>query len=372
MTGNRQLSANNKITHMQAGVVAFVMLTTFKLSLFPSVIAIEGKASAFYIVLTMALAEGAIALLSLYVASRGGLSELRIKRWLKTVICIALFPLAIIKTAGYLFEFGYFITGTMFENISNVAIFMAVLICVMYMASKGFSGISRTALLLIWSLLFALLYNAVFGELKGDFINLFPQLRGDENFGVILKSGFWFGDGFVFLFMDMSDDKKGKLRGKRWFTVSAVALSFLFTALFFLAFFAVYGESATLVNNAFYRVMTQNERAEVVGVLDWPIMLVWIINGIVSISVLACTAERALAVLFEKGLGKSAPIRPWYIGACAILTSLAYFILFENRYRYFSFTVNTVTGTVFVILQFLTVILAFGATVRRKNELQKG
>ena len=369
MTESRLLSFNNKITFMQAGVVAFMVLTTFKFSLFPSVVAMEGGFSALYVVVILAFLEGVVTLLSLYVASKGGLSEIKIHKGLKICLCIFLFPLAILKASGYLFEFGYFITGTMFENISNVAIFIAVLLCVGYLASRGFSGISRTALLLIWSLIFALLYNAVFGELRADFTNLFPLFRGQGDYTALLKSGFWFGDGFIFLFADISNDKSGKVRWKKGFVWVAVIFSFLTIVAFFLAFFAVYGESAQIVNNAFYRVMTQSDRAEVVGVLDWPIMLVWIINGIICISALFCSAERSLAVLFQKGLEKRPSLRPLFVGVCGILICLAYFILFENRYRYFTFTSNLVVGLVFVLLVAFCEVSAFVSTFRRKNEL---
>ena len=115
--------------------------------------------------------------------------------------------------------------------------------------------------------------------------------------------------------------------------------------------------------------MTQSDRAEVVGVLDWPIMLVWIINGIICISALFCSAERSLAVLFQKGLEKRPSLRPLFVGVCGILISLAYFILFENRYRYFTFTSNLVVGLVFVLLVAFCGVSAFVSTFRRKNEL---
>ena len=72
MTESRLLSFNNKITFMQAGVVAFMVLTTFKFSLFPSVVAMEGGFSALYVVVILAFLEGVVTLLSLYVASKGG------------------------------------------------------------------------------------------------------------------------------------------------------------------------------------------------------------------------------------------------------------------------------------------------------------
>ncbi len=352
---------NNRISYTQIAALIFIITTTFKVCLYPSLSSFFGGYAAFYITLIMLTIDCVTLIAAFSISKKGGVQNLHIPQALKKIISAVTYAICVVKAAAYSFEYCYFVSGTMFENINTIVILSFIIVGVIMLASKGYIGISRTALIVGWLLVFALIYNLAFGRLNGNAVNLLPMINGRGDLTMLFRSAFWFGDGFLLIFADASGEKEGKPTKKIRLLVVVIILSVLSVLAFMASYFYVFGNLSRVVDNAFYRLLSQSERASIIGVVDWPIMLIWISFALLYISLFFACSERNLSLLFRVKKQEKRKKFGLTIITAVIVTAL-FLTVFENRYNYVKFTTSYAVSAVIGVLEYGVVAAAFIAS----------
>lgn len=274
----------NKLTRAETGLTVLGLLTTFRISLLPSLLAQSVGDSAFWVALLTVLGDSVLTFVALWLAAKGGLRALPIPSAVKRVLTGGLALFCWFKVAVYLFEVADYCRSEMFDNATAWPIALILVLCITLLAAKGFRGVARTGMVCAAVSLLLLVLALFFMSFNGFGYNLYPLLRPQSVGKGWWQSLLWCGDGAVLALADIREEKPTFVRRMRW-SVLAMVMSVVGVGIFYALFVYTFGSSGRYVRYAFARMLMNSTSGEL-GALDWPIVMIWLISAILLLSVL--------------------------------------------------------------------------------------
>ncbi len=191
--------------------------------------------------------------------------------------------------------------NTLYDVTPSLFVFVPFILCATYAAWKGLRIILRVNEF-FWPFFFGgVLLLILLGLSSSDLFNLLPVLEFGPS--PVAKGAFfslpWFGD-FMPLLLLLGKLAPAKRRAKK--AILAYAGGIVLTALFFVCFFGVFGETAVRQTYAITKIGKYNTVFSNIGRLDWLPVLLILMALFVRIALdLACAAS-----CFSQALSKSA------------------------------------------------------------------
>ena len=358
---SRFLDHQNRMTRAEVAICAFMLLTTFRINRLPSVLAEAAGAGGLWVVLVGIAVDLAVLAASLWTARMGGLGALPLHPIAKRILGGLLGLFCLFKGVFYTQD----IVGYCMDNLFNQATVWVLVAVGIVMASllavKGFAGIGRTALIFGFLSLALVAVSLVFLEPAGETYNLFALFHPFSFGKGFLKSALWMGDGVLFVFADTRENMRAKRRWL-WPVIGTVA-AVLSIVLFYIDFLYTYGSAGQYIQYAFARMLV-NGAPEVIGAVDWPLMLVWLLMVPPVLGLFfyaACEGARQVCGQ-HKHKGEGAVI------GCAVLAVGLYAALFYNKDGALRLVESTAVSTVIWCVLLVVCILAAVAAAKRRGK----
>ncbi len=363
-----QVSGKAVLKAPETGLLVFILMITFKTCNLPSVLFADLKESSVWCILTHCLMDGILLIISLYIASLGGIQSKNIPKLLRKVASTILFFFFLFKLSAAIYEMTTSVSSVLFENSLIFPIFALVLIATAVIGSKGFTGIGRLTLIFAWIAVFILVFNIFFLGFDGYAFNLYPVLRPTNYLKGLVKEAIWFGEPLILMTADLSPKFNKKQNG----FVAVAYISAVFSLVgFYLLLIFTYGEVAGSVNNAFSRVLTMNRYSNELGAVDWPMIVLWLISGIIHVSCLFAGCKQC----FNEVCGHNKKVKLsthiiFYLLTVGIPV-VFYFTLFDNV-LYTAILSATQTGIISLIISYgLPILIGIVAYIKYKKEPKK-
>lgn len=281
-----QEGLHNKIYNEQFLLLAFISLITFKVVMLPQYF-VGAAGSQSYMTMFFMIAIEIMMLAVIYgITKNGSILQLDIPKWLKGVFAILIFSSSLIKSTILGSEGVAYISTSLYDNVSWAFVTLALIAACIYLAHKGAKVMGRVVQIFFWMLLFAMVFYGVFSDTKFDTINLMPfkitpslAVAGD-------KYLMWFADFTPLLFMNVcSSSNRKKSTMAIWITVAVIA-ALICTVGLMIAFICIFGDSGALVGNAFLNVSSLNKISYMIGSVDLPTVVSWLIMCVIKFSLL--------------------------------------------------------------------------------------
>lgn len=363
-----QVSGKAVLKAPETGLLVFILMITFKTCNLPSVLFADLKESSVWCILTHCLMDGILLIISLYVASLGGIQSKNIPTPLRKVASAILFFFFLFKLSAAIYEMTTSASSVLFENSLIFPIFALVLIATAIIGSKGFTGIGRLTLIFAWIAVFILVFNIFFLGFDGYAFNLYPVLRPTNYLKGIVKEAIWFGEPLILMTADLSPKFNKKQNG---FIAVAYISAVLALVGFYLLLIFTYGEVAGSVNNAFSRVLTMNRYSNELGAVDWPMIVLWLISGIIHVSCLFAGCKQCFDEVCSPNKN-SAKLKQIVFYLLAIgIPVVFYFTLFDNV-LYTAILSAIPTGIISLIISYgLPLIIVVATYINYKNNTKR-
>lgn len=358
-----KISGNDNVSATEVGVLILVLMITFKTCNLPSVLfATSGESGVWSIAIHLIL-DAMLLVFALYIASKGGIQSKNIPKPLRKCAAFILFLFFLFKFSAFTFEAASSAVSVLFERAQVVPILIAIVMVSAIMASKGFTGISRTALLFGWLAIFILLFNLFFIGFDGFGFNLYPVFKFNKVPDGILKEAAWFGEPLIFLTTDFSKKTAKKQKGFIIFTfiISAITLIGFYLLLIF-----TYGSLADSVNNAFSRVLTMNKYSNELGAVDWPMIILWLVMAIIHLSCLVCATRQCFIEVADTNKQNKLVKEIAFYSIVIIAPAIFYFFVFDSV-NYSKILSDKAVGLITLIVSY-TLPLAIAVSLWIKNK----
>ena len=346
---------SNTLAKPQIAIMILIVTVTSKLCFLPSALAETNGASAVWSVVLLIILDGISALFSIKIAAKGGLNAL--PQSAKKCLAAPLSVIILFKFCAFSFEISIATADALFDSPVVIPLFTLLTVGVLFVASKGFFGVTRTALLALFDCGLLLIFNLFFMGIDGSSYNLFPLIHPNGVFDGFASALIWFGDPCLFLLIEASD-AKGKTRG----FVGAFFVSVLTIVGFYLLLLYTYGSSLEFVGAAFSRVLLMNKNASEIGALDWPMMTVWLTLGFFHCCLLFSAFNRCLECMFEE----SNIVKAAYI-IVPLVSYLLYFFVFKNKDSYLNVLTDLAVAIPIGVIEYLTPMVASVAMKLKKG-----
>ena len=281
-----QNKLNNKIYNEQFLLLAFISLVTFKVVMLPQYL-VKTAGSQSYMTMFYMIAIEIMMLGIVYgITKNGSILQLEIPKWLKGIFAILVFSSSLIKSTVLGSEGVSYISTSLYANVSWSFIMLALMIVCLYLAHKGGKVLGRTVQIFFWIMIFALVFYAVFSNSNLEIINLMPFKISSDLAVAGDKFLMWFGDFTPLLFMSVQPSPNRKKGVLAIWIILAIVATFICTVGLMLAFICIFGASGEIVGNAFINVSSLNKIAFMIGSVDLPTVISWLIMCVIKFSLL--------------------------------------------------------------------------------------
>lgn len=281
-----QNKLNNKIYTEQFLLLAFISLITFKVVMLPQYL-VKTAGSQSYMTMFFMIAIEIMMLCVVYgITKNGSILQLDIPKWLKGIFAILVFSSSLIKSTVLGSEGVSYISTSLYANVSWSFVMLALMIVCLYLAHKGGKVLGRTVQIFFWILIFALVFYAVFSNSNFDIINLMPYKISPELAVAGDKYLMWFGDFTPLLFMSVQPSPNRKKSTLAIWIAIAVIAALICTVGLMIEFICIFGASGEIVGNAFLNVSSLNKISFMIGSVDLPTVISWLIMCVIKFSLL--------------------------------------------------------------------------------------
>ena len=281
-----QDSKNMKNLHMsrrQYIISAGLMTIPFKLSVLPKFLSLYLKKDALIAICLLMVFETVITLLIYAVSEKGGLKNNMRGARLK-IISALIAAFLCIKFTLACTEFFYYCSSSLFEG-ANRQVFLLTILPVAFFIGKGKDrSLGRVAQTIIPVIYIALILNVAFSTTEPVKDNLFPlfNVPFEKTALFSLRYLFYTGDALPLIFVGIKESEKDL---KHAFAYVRICLQGLTVVLFYVAFYSVYGDSLTFINNVFNRLASFNALTrdlnglEMLAIISWTFSAVFALGG---------------------------------------------------------------------------------------------
>ncbi|MDE6188856.1 MAG: hypothetical protein K2G37_01040 [Clostridia bacterium] len=306
-----QNKLNDKIYNEQFLLLAFISIITFKVVMLPQYfVATAGGQS--YMTMFFLVAIEIMMLAVVYgITKNGSILQLDIPKWLKGVFAILVFSSSLIKSTVLGSEGVAYVSTSLYANVNWSFITLALIIACVYLAHKGGKVLGRTVQILFWVMIFAMIFYGVFSDTKFDTINLMPFKISPKLAVAGDKYLMWFSDFTPLLFMPVCSSRNRKKSVMAIWIIIAIIAALICTVGLMIAFICIFGDSGALVGNAFLNVSSLNKISYMIGSVDLPTVISWLIMFVIKLSLLLY----AMAVCAKFFFGNKA----WVSVVCGII-----------------------------------------------------
>ncbi|MDE7337192.1 MAG: GerAB/ArcD/ProY family transporter [Clostridia bacterium] len=291
---------NNRIYNEQYLLLAFISLIAFKVVMLPQYLVKTSGSQSVLVMFFMMAIEIMMMCVVYGISKNNSILELDIPKWLKGVFAILIFSSSLIKSTVLGSEGVSYISTSLYANVSWSFVTLALVGVCVYFAHKGGKVIGRTAQIFFWVLLFALVFYGVFSNSNFDFINLMPfeissdfAVAGDQYL-------MWFGDFTPLLFVSTTSSPNHKKSNMAVWIIFAVLATLICSVGLMLQFLFIFGASGAVVGNAFLNVSSLNKISFMIGSVDLPTVLSWMIMCVIKISLLLFAMAECAKFFFGK------------------------------------------------------------------------
>ncbi|MDE6758953.1 MAG: GerAB/ArcD/ProY family transporter [Clostridia bacterium] len=281
-----QNKLNNKIYNEQFLLLAFISLITFKVVMLPQYL-VKTAGSQSYMTMFFMIAIEIMMLCVVYgITKNGSILQLDIPKWVKGVFAILVFASSLIKSTILGSEGVAYISTSLYGSVSWSFVTLALIIVSLYLAHKGGKVLGRTVQIFFWVLIFALVFYGVFSNFNFEAINLMPFKISSDLAVAGDKFLMWFGDFTPLLFMSTSPSSNRKKSTMAIWITFAVIATLICSVGLMIQFICIFGASGAVVGNAFLNVSSLNKISFMIGSVDLPTVLSWLIMCVIKFALL--------------------------------------------------------------------------------------
>ena len=353
----------------QLAVILFIISLSYKIVMLPKYMSIAASRDSALVMVVMMAIETVMFVLVYATITCSSILDAGFNKWfLKAMLALLLFSSSI-KLVALLPETLDYISSILFEEGKWFFIIVSLLPVIGYIAYKGMNTIARLSEIIIWFVILAIAFTVLFMKVNLDFANLFPILDdGVEPLGNAIDKHFlWFGDFTPLLIVRLA--KEDKTRFERAYPPLSMILVDFAVIGFFVAFIAIYGNVASYIDHAFSNIGVYNKISDMLGGVDFPIIIVWLMMSIIKLSFLLytvteCTAGRIKEKMSDKG-------KLIIVTATLVIVSLILIFAIDNIDTSYEFATSDIRYFV-MASEYLTPLIAFIATsVKFKKSKEK-
>jgi len=284
----------------QLAVILFIISLSYKIVMLPKYMSIAASRDSALVMVVMMAIETVMFVLVYATITRSSILDAGFNKWfLKAMLALLLFSSSI-KLVALLPETLDYISSILFEEGKWFFIIVSLLPVIGYIAYKGMNTIARLSEIIIWFVILAIAFTVLFMKVNLDFANLFPILDdGVEPLGNAIDKHFlWFGDFTPLLIVRLA--KEDKTRFERAYPPLSMILVDFAVIGFFVAFIAIYGNVASYIDHAFSNIGVYNKISDMLGGVDFPIIIVWLMMSIIKLSFLLYTVTECTAGIIKE------------------------------------------------------------------------
>ena len=293
-----------EISIRQAFVMILLLVPAMKINMLPSYIANVSGIDGYITVLVPMVVELVI-LWAVIVASKYGGIDKILTRTIGDVgrrfVMIILIIFFAVRVLIYSVEVCDFVSQVWFDQHDWLPVVLPLALATVYIGAKGIRGIARSTEIFVWLFIGVVILVALFNSSPVKLQNLAPVMTGNVTAKLTggFKSALWFGDYLPFLMVRIKDADKKKVN----VLYLAGLLAIVWTALVYVAFFAVYTSAASEMPNAFFRLLTYVIVSAELGHADWPGDILWLVVATIKIAFLLWGIKSASESLTKKRWG---------------------------------------------------------------------
>ncbi len=293
----------NEISSKQLYIMIFFIPLVFKMSSLPALMYGMASATSYVLIGIVVMVEFLQLGLVLFVSKQGGMDGIREKYGKKTY-CLVAFPMLFVVFMKMLVltqEIVNYVCSFMFYNIAESAIMPVIMLVIFYLGTRGAKAIGRMFELSVWLLPFIVVFGAVFGKAELETMYLTPIFdgMGKDYLSVIGKYLIFTFDFSPLLFF------KPKIKKVTPIAVCSV-LSTAAVIVTYALLYAVYGTASEHASYGFTRLATFSTVISEIGSLDWPSVMLWLIVGVLSLSLKINAVNRISENFGTKRIGTAA------------------------------------------------------------------
>lgn len=271
----------NEISSKQLYIMIFFIPLVFKMSSLPALMYGAVSATAYVLIGLVVVVEFLQLMLVLFVSKQGGMDGIK-EKYGKKAYCAVAFPMLFVVFVKMLVltqEIVNYVCSFMFYNIAESAVVPVVMLVIFYLGTRGAKAIGRMFELSVWLIPFIVVFGAVFGkaELETSYLTPIFDGEGKEYLSTIGKYLIFTFDFSPLLFF------KPKIKKIAPITVCSI-LSTGSVVAAYAVLFSVYGTASEHASFGFTRLATFSTVISEIGSLDWPSVMLWLIAGILSLS----------------------------------------------------------------------------------------
>lgn len=298
-----QNKLNNKIYYEQFLLMSFICLVTFKVVMLPQYLVKTAGNQSFLIMFFLIAIEIMMLCVVFGITKNKSLLELDIPKWLKGAFAILIFSSSLLKSAVLGSEGVSYVATSLYANVSWSFVTLAIIGVCIYLAHKGGKVLGRTVQIFFWIMIAAFVFYGVFHNANLDPVNILPLKISSDLAVAGDKCLMWFGDFTPLLFMTARPSQNHKKINLAIWIIIAILAVLICTVGLMIQFLCIFGASGAVVGNAFLNVSSLNKIAFMIGSVDLPTVLSWLIMCVIKISLLLfAMAECAKFFFGDKAL----------------------------------------------------------------------
>lgn len=291
-------NADNVIYKNQFAMMAFVLMSVFKLAMLPKYMSIVSGQSSLIVMGIMILLEALMFIVVYYITGRVNIIN-EGNKWLIAPIMILIFAMSSIRSVVLFSELLDYTTTTLFDQNRYTFIIVVFAPVLAYIVYKGGNTIGRLSEAVFYIIIVLLLSMVILSKVDIEWDRLLP-LVDDGGVGIgngIAKHFLWFGD-FIPLLFFRTVDGRYKFLNKYSLPLCLVG-SAVFVILFYIGFIGTYAEAGTVVNYAFNRMAIFNKLSELLGTTNFISIMAWLFMALIQLAVLLHSMTVALAYFIK-------------------------------------------------------------------------
>ena len=284
----------NKLYIRQFYILAFISVATFKIGVLPSLLYRQAQSSSLLSMLIMMILEMFIFLILIEISSHGSILEVDIPISIKTPLLLLALLSLFIKLNIYLSEGSIFVKNYVFDEIGLLFVVVPMAICLLYVSSKGFTSIGKTAEIIIWFILVAIFFDIIFAKIESMDIKL-DKMSISTSIVAIDEYIFWFGDFTPFLLITLTKPY-GKNKYKVLFLIGIVLLP----TLAMLFFIIMYKSAGVDIEYAFAKLAVYNRFSNIIGRFDLLTIISFLCAMFIKLSLIFVSIIEILNYFFKR------------------------------------------------------------------------
>ena len=359
----------NSLSPSQYAVTSIILMSVFKLSALPGMLAASSGRDIWISVSVMLAGEILTLAFIIPVSVRGGLMAVGEKygNFVYSLIAVPVIAVSVIKILVYVADVNAFTSSYLFYNTSTDKVGIVFVIAAAYIATKGFKGIGRSVLVAVWFIPLILIIGLVFGKADLDFARLRPVAASEHLFRSLDSSLFWGFDLSPLMFCSLKESaERSKTATKRIYisVFAAATAASAVIAFVYAAYIAVYGGATYISPHAFAALGSFNVVNTEIGSIDWPAVVTWLAFAALMISFsFAAVGEGA------KTYGIKAPIAIIVAAVAVCVIGPLFFYNFEKAVEFAKTPIKYVVFGVNILLPPAAFILVMRKSARAKESV---